>query len=144
MGSERVTGKVKWFNDTKGFGFITPDDGGDDLFVHQSQLKSDGFRSLAEGESVEFQIEADSDGRTKAVDVTGPDGANVQGSRRGGSGGGGGYGDGRGGGGYGGGGRGGGGYGGGRGGGGYGGGRGGGGYGGGGRGSRGGYGDEGY
>ncbi|XP_019450971.1 PREDICTED: glycine-rich protein 2-like [Lupinus angustifolius] len=120
MGSERVTGKVKWFNDTKGFGFITPDDGGDDLFVHQSQLKSDGFRSLAEGESVEFQIEADSDGRTKAVDVTGPDGANVQGSRRGGSGGGGGYGDGRGGGGYGGGGR------------------------GGGRGSRGGYGDEGY
>nr|AMK48001.1 putative glycine-rich protein 2 [Lupinus angustifolius] len=79
MGSERLTGKVKWFNDTKGFGFITPDDGGEELFVHQSQIKSDGFRSLAEGESVEFQIEADSDGRSKAVDVTGPDGANVQG-----------------------------------------------------------------
>uniref|UniRef100_A0A0R0H1B4 Uncharacterized protein n=1 Tax=Glycine max TaxID=3847 RepID=A0A0R0H1B4_SOYBN len=85
--SGRVSGKVKWFNDQKGFGFISPDDGSDDLFVHQSQIKSDGFRSLAEGESVEFAIESESDGRAKAVDVTGPDGASVQGTRRGGDGG---------------------------------------------------------
>ncbi|XP_020215037.1 cold shock protein 2 [Cajanus cajan] len=97
--SARVTGKVKWFNDTKGFGFITPDDGSEDLFVHQSQIRSDGFRSLAEGESVEFAIESDSDGRAKAVEVTGPDGSSVQGSRRGGDGGGRSYGGGRGGGG---------------------------------------------
>ncbi|CAM8970015.1 unnamed protein product [Rhodiola kirilowii] len=123
--AEKQTGTVKWFNDTKGFGFITPNDGGEDLFVHQSSIKSDGFRSLEEGETVEFAVESGGDGRTKAVDVTGPDGAAVQGGR-GGGGGGGGRG-GRDGGGYGGGGYGGGGYGGG--GGGYGGG--GGGYGGG-------------
>ncbi|KAF5745372.1 Glycine-rich protein 2b [Tripterygium wilfordii] len=132
--SDRLTGKVKWFNDTKGFGFITPDDGGDDLFVHQSSIRSEGFRSLGDGEEVEFQIENGSDGRTKAVDVTGPNGEPVQGSTRGGGGGGGGGGRGPrggsgggsyGGGGYGGGGYGGGGYGGG--GGGYGGGGGGGG-----------------
>ncbi|TKY75482.1 Cold shock domain-containing protein 4 [Spatholobus suberectus] len=121
---QRVSGKVKWFNDQKGFGFITTDDGGEDLFVHQSSIRSDGFRSLALGESVEFVIESDPEGRTKAVDVTGPDETPVQGSRRGppssAGGGRGGYGGGRGGGG------GGGGYG-----GGYGGGGGGGGYGGG-------------
>ncbi|KAF8410433.1 hypothetical protein HHK36_002962 [Tetracentron sinense] len=70
----RSTGVVKWFNGQKGFGFITPDDGGEDLFVHQSSIKSEGYRSLAEGEAVEFQIECGDDGRTKAVDVTGPDG----------------------------------------------------------------------
>ncbi|RDX58503.1 Cold shock domain-containing protein 4, partial [Mucuna pruriens] len=128
---QRVSGKVKWFNDQKGFGFITTDDAGEDLFVHQSSIRSDGgFRSLALGESVEFLIDSDPEGRTKAVDVTGPDESPVQGSRRSapsfGSGGGrGGYGGGRGGrGGYGGGG---GGYGGGGGGGFYGGGGGGGG-----------------
>ncbi|KAH7518438.1 hypothetical protein FEM48_Zijuj09G0171600 [Ziziphus jujuba var. spinosa] len=75
--SERVTGTVKWFNDQKGFGFITPSDGGEDLFVHQSSIRSEGFRSLGDGESVEFQIESDADGRSKAVDVTGPNEAPV-------------------------------------------------------------------
>ncbi|OVA19640.1 zinc finger protein [Macleaya cordata] len=77
----RSTGVVKWFNGQKGFGFITPDDGGEDLFVHQSSIKSEGYRSLAEGENVEFQIEQGDDGRTKAVDVTGPEGGFVQGGR---------------------------------------------------------------
>ena len=52
----RMTGTVKWFNDQKGFGFITPSDGSKDCFVHHSAIKADGFRSLAEGESVEFDM----------------------------------------------------------------------------------------
>ena len=51
-----ATGTVKWFNDTKGFGFITQDGGGEDVFCHHTAIKADGFRSLAEGEKVEFEV----------------------------------------------------------------------------------------
>ncbi len=52
----RVTGTVKWFNDAKGYGFITPENGDKDCFVHHTAIQADGFRSLAEGERVEFEI----------------------------------------------------------------------------------------
>ena len=52
----RTTGTVKWFNDAKGFGFITPENGDKDCFVHHTAIKADGFRSLSEGERVEFDI----------------------------------------------------------------------------------------
>jgi CspA family cold shock protein len=52
-----MQGTVKWFNDAKGFGFITPDDGSKDVFVHHSAITSQGFRSLSEGDRVEFQPE---------------------------------------------------------------------------------------
>jgi CspA family cold shock protein len=50
------TGTVKWFNSNKGYGFIAPDDGGDDLFVHHSEIKTSGFATLEEGQKVEFEI----------------------------------------------------------------------------------------
>ena len=50
-----ATGTVKWFNDEKGFGFITPEGGGEDCFVHHSEIQAQGFRSLEEGQKVEFE-----------------------------------------------------------------------------------------
>lgn len=51
-----ATGTVKWFNESKGFGFIAPDDGSDDVFVHFSSIMSDGFKTLAEGQKVSFEV----------------------------------------------------------------------------------------
>ena len=52
-----ATGTVKWFNDSKGFGFISPSDGSADVFVHFSAVQGDGFRSLAEGQAVSYEVE---------------------------------------------------------------------------------------
>jgi CspA family cold shock protein len=62
------TGSVKWFNDDKGFGFITPDDQSKDLFVHHSAIAGDGFKSLTEGAKVSYDAEAGDKG-PKAVNV---------------------------------------------------------------------------
>ncbi len=51
-----ATGTVKWFNNTKGYGFIAPDDGGEDVFVHHSAIVMEGYRKLAEGQKVEFEV----------------------------------------------------------------------------------------
>jgi len=66
-----ATGTVKWFNDSKGYGFITPDDGGDDLFAHFSAIAMQGFKTLKEGQKVTFEV------------TTGPKGkqaSNIQGA----------------------------------------------------------------
>jgi CspA family cold shock protein len=52
----RITGTVKWFNDEKGYGFLTRDDGEKDVFCHHTAIQADGFRSLAEGQKVEFEV----------------------------------------------------------------------------------------
>merc|ERR1712088_1210720 len=101
MAQGKNFGTCKWWNSQKGFGFITPDDGGADVFVHQTAISADGFRSLAEGEELEYTVEQGADGRLKASNVSGPNGKSVKGApqefrsgggRGGYSGGGGGYG----------------------------------------------------
>mmetsp|Transcript_61240 Transcript_61240/g.95105 ORF Transcript_61240/g.95105 Transcript_61240/m.95105 type:complete len:184 (-) Transcript_61240:68-619(-) len=79
---EKIKGACKWFNAEKGFGFIERDDGEADVFVHQSVIHAPGFRSLAEGEEVEFILKEGSNGKMAAADVTGPDGEFVQGAPR--------------------------------------------------------------
>ena len=69
QGEYMATGTVKWFSDDKGFGFITPDDGGRDLFVHFTGIVGDGYRSLSEGVKVSYEEEAGPKG-PKAVNVT--------------------------------------------------------------------------
>ena len=64
-----ATGTVKWFNDAKGYGFITPQDGSKDLFVHHSNILGDGFKSLTEGASVSFDERAGQKG-PEAINVT--------------------------------------------------------------------------
>jgi CspA family cold shock protein len=64
-----ATGTVKWFSDEKGFGFITPDEPGKDLFVHHTAIQSDGYRSLAEGAKVTYEAEAGDKG-PKAINVS--------------------------------------------------------------------------
>jgi CspA family cold shock protein len=63
-----ATGTVKWFSDEKGFGFITPDDSGKDLFVHHTAIQSDGYRSLAEGAKVSYEAQ-EGDKGPQAVNV---------------------------------------------------------------------------
>lgn len=62
-----ATGTVKWFNDSKGFGFITPDEGGDDLFAHFSEIDGSGFKSLREAQRVSFEIKTGPKGKQAAV-----------------------------------------------------------------------------
>ncbi len=56
LGMATQTGIVKWFNESKGFGFITPSEGGEDLFAHFSEIQADGFKTLAENQKVEFEV----------------------------------------------------------------------------------------
>lgn len=58
-----ATGAVKWFNDAKGYGFITPDDGGEDLFAHFSAIKMDGFKTLKQGQRVTFDLKEGEKGK---------------------------------------------------------------------------------
>ncbi|ASA57785.1 cold-shock protein [Vibrio gazogenes] len=67
--SNKTTGSVKWFNETKGFGFISPDNGGDDVFVHFQSIVSTGFKTLNEGQKVSFVVEQGQKG-LQAAQVT--------------------------------------------------------------------------
>ena len=65
-----ATGAVKWFNPTKGFGFIQPDDGGKDVFVHISAVERAGLATLADGQKVSYEMEQDRSGRSSAGTIT--------------------------------------------------------------------------
>ncbi|MBN1313376.1 MAG: cold-shock protein [Anaerolineae bacterium] len=67
--SERITGTVKWFNGSKGYGFIAPDSGDEDVFVHYSAIQATGYRNLDEGDRVEFSVEEGNKG-LQAAEVT--------------------------------------------------------------------------
>ena len=67
------TGTVKWFNTTKGFGFIGPDSGDKDVFVHISAVQKAGLRTLNEGQKLDFDVEQQANGRAAAVNLTTPD-----------------------------------------------------------------------
>ena len=78
--NKKMIGKVRFFYAERGFGFIKPDDGSEDVFVHQSNIHAKGFRMLQEDERVEFEVEFDNiSGKKKAINVTGLGGAYVQG-----------------------------------------------------------------
>ncbi|MBI4290172.1 MAG: cold-shock protein [Betaproteobacteria bacterium] len=64
-----ATGTVKWFNDAKGFGFITPDEGGEDVFAHFSEIKGSGFKSLKDNQKVTFEIKTGPKGK-QAANIT--------------------------------------------------------------------------
>ena len=67
----KIKGQVKWFNESKGFGFITPADGSKDVFVHFSAINAQGFKSLEEGQKVSFDTETDpQNGKVRAINVT--------------------------------------------------------------------------
>jgi CspA family cold shock protein len=65
-----TVGVVKWFNPTKGFGFVAPDDGGKDVFVHISAVQKAGMRTLTQGQKIQFDMESQKDGRQAAVNLT--------------------------------------------------------------------------
>lgn len=67
------TGTVKWFNENKGWGFIVPDDGGDDVFVHYSAIGSEGFKTLKEGQKVDYELKLGKNGKYQADNVKMPE-----------------------------------------------------------------------
>jgi len=76
-----ATGSVKWFNNAKGYGFIRPDTGGDDLFVHYSYIQMEGYKSLKAGQFVQFDIQASGNGfhaiNLRGLDAHEPDGSHI-------------------------------------------------------------------